>query len=169
MVNLVAIAQSEAWKEEGWSHPATVAEVLAEHEDWNADVLALINAIPPENLFKWALYTRKPLSSWIRGKVVLLGDAAHPMLPFLGMGAAITLEDAVVFARCIDAYRDTDVSLARYEAARIGRANETARDSQAQGKILQGADPDEHNWGRQAASDISEWKRYGYDPASVEI
>ena len=169
MVNLVAIAQSDAWKEEGWSHPATVAECLAEHEGWNADTMAIINAVPSENLFKWALYVRQPLESWVNDKVVLLGDSAHPMLPFLGMGAAMALEDAVVLSRCIDSYDDIDIALAKYETARLARANKIALDSIAQGKLLQNANPDKDDWKMEGLADNYEWRCYSYNAATVEI
>ncbi|MDX2144990.1 MAG: FAD-dependent monooxygenase [Rhodospirillaceae bacterium] len=169
MVNLVAIAQSEAWKEEGWSHPATVAELLAEHEGWNADILGLIEAAPPDSLFKWALFDRDPLDTWVNGRVALLGDAAHPMLPFLGMGAAMALEDAVVLTRCVENFGTTGAALTAYQATRLERANATVLASRAQGQLLQNADPDAQNWGAKPSIDNEEWRRYGYNPATIEL
>jgi len=169
MVNLVAIAQSEAWKEEGWSHPATIAELLKEHEGWNADIIALIKAAPAQNLFKWALFDRDPLQSWVNGRVALLGDAAHPMLPFLGMGAAMALEDAVVLARCIDDFADVASAFAGYQATRLARANATVLASRTQGELLQNSDPDAQNWGAKPSAGNEEWQRYGYNPATTEL
>jgi salicylate hydroxylase len=169
MVNLVSIAQSPAWTEEGWNHPSTTQEMLDEHKGWNADVIELIKAAPPENIFKWALFDRDPLASWTDNNVTLLGDAAHPMLPFLGMGAAMALEDAVVLARCVDAYDDTRVAFSRYEAARRERANAAVLASRTHGRMLQSSDPDRQNYGNRKAGDGEEWSRYRYNPATVEI
>lgn len=169
MVNLVAIGRSEAWKEEGWSHPATIEELLAEHQGWNADIIGLIKAAPQQNLFKWALFDREPLDTWLNGRVALLGDAAHPMLPFLGMGAAMALEDAVVLSRCIDSFNDVPSALASYQATRLPRANQTVLASRTQGELLQNSDPDAQNWGARPSANNEEWLRFSYNPATVEL
>ncbi len=169
LVNFVAIAQSDAWKAEGWNHPATVEEVRNEHMGWNDDIQGIIHAIPEDHLIKWALFDREPLMSWVNGRIALLGDAAHPMLPFLGMGAAMGLEDAVVLARCIDTYGDTHLALKRYELARMDRANGTLLASRRQGQLLQNSNPDQQNWGKDESLDGEEWIRYSYDPATVQI
>lgn len=169
MVNLVAIAQSPAWTEEGWNHRATTQEMLDEHKGWNRNVIELIKAAPPKQLYKWALFDRDPLASWTDGNITLLGDAAHPMLPFLGMGAAMALEDAVVLSRCIDAYDDTQVAFSRYEVARRERANAAVLASRAHGRKLQSSDPDRQNYGSREPGEGEEWLRYKYNPATVEI
>ena len=168
-VNLVAIARSDAWKLEGWSHPATIEEVLAEHSGWNEDIHAILSSVPESQLFKWALYDRDPLKSWVCGNVTLLGDAAHPMLPFLGMGAAMAFEDAVVLTRCVTADKPTRNALARYAKARIERANATLLASRQHGETLQAADPLSEGWKRRQPDENREWIRYGYDAATVDI
>lgn len=169
LVNFVAIAQSDAWQSEGWNHPATVEEVQKEHIGWNDDIQGMIRAIPEEHLIKWALFDRDPLTTWSEQRITLLGDAAHPMLPFLGMGAAMGLEDAVVLSRCIDAYDNSQVAFEKYEATRKQRADETLLASRTQGRLLQDSNPDEQDWGRAESSDNEEWIRYDYDPATVAI
>jgi len=75
-----------------------------------------------EQVLKWVLYDGQPLQSWTRGRVTLLGDAAHPMLPFAGQGAGQSLEDAVVLARCLARWpADVDAALARYFLLRRDR------------------------------------------------
>jgi salicylate hydroxylase len=120
-LNFVALAERDGWREEGWSIPASKDEMLEEYEGWHEDVRSIIKCVPPDCLFKWALFDREPLWEWTRGHVTLMGDAAHPMLPFLGSGAAMAIEDAVIFARCFDSAASIDDALSRYVAARYDR------------------------------------------------
>jgi salicylate hydroxylase len=124
VLNFVGLAQRKGWHEEGWSFPATIEEVLAEFEGWDEDVRTIIKAVPADNLFKWGMFNREPLSEWTRGHVTLLGDAAHPMLPFLGSGAAMAIEDAVVLARAFESAASIDEALRRYFDARYERATD---------------------------------------------
>ena len=95
VINVVAFARMSGWEVESWSEHADMDELLRVFEGWNSEVRMLLEAIPPEDCFKWALFVRDPLSNWNQGRVTLLGDAAHPMLPFLGMGAATAIEDGL--------------------------------------------------------------------------
>ncbi len=144
LVNVVAIAKTEAWKEEGWSIPAARQDLLVEYEDWNENVIGIINAIPEDKLFKWALFDRDPIPEWTVGRATLLGDAAHPVTPFLGMGAAMALEDGVVCARCLAESATVEEAFARYEAARKERTKGVLLDSRKQGVWYQNTDPDEY-------------------------
>jgi len=141
MVNFVGIARTDAWKEEGWSIPATVDEMLSVYGDFNEHVIAIIKSTPPGRLFKWGLFDRDPLPQWTIGRVSLLGDAAHPMLPFLGMGAAMALEDAAILGRSFEAANTYDEALKRYEAARKDRTTQVLLNSRKQGEIYQSDDP----------------------------
>ena len=134
LVNFVGLCERHDWAEEGWSIRASVEEVLAEYADWYEDVRTIIRHTPPEGLIKWALFDREPLARWTVGRVALLGDAAHPMLPFLGQGAAMGIEDAMLLARAFDAAGSVDEALRRYVEARQARttwvmqqSRETAR------------------------------------------
>lgn len=123
LVNFVGLTERDDWREEGWSIRATVKEMLEEYADWYESVRAIIAATPPDGLFKWALFDREPLQEWTRGRVTLIGDAAHPMLPFLGQGAAMGIEDGMVVARAFAAADSIDDALRRYVEARLPRAN----------------------------------------------
>src|SRR5262249_48994070 len=104
------------WREPGWSATGERAEILARYRApmWSAVPRALLAA--PEHWQKWALYDRPPLVRWGKGAVTLVGDAAHPMLPYLAQGAAMAIEDAAVLAQ-----RLAD---ARHEPARAPRPPE---------------------------------------------
>lgn len=142
LVNYVAIARKPDFRTESWTVQAEVGDVLAGFDGWNEDVLALIAATPADRCMCWALYTRQPLDCWTTARVALLGDAAHPMTPFYGMGAAMAIEDAYVLARCLDAERgDPAQGLARYQTARLARGNMMLQISLAKAEEYMGVDP----------------------------
>ncbi|MFO1456770.1 MAG: FAD-dependent monooxygenase [Steroidobacteraceae bacterium] len=142
LLNFVAFAERSGWEDEGWSIPATVGELAAEFVDWHPWVTQVIAAVPEKDLFKWALCARSPLTRWVTGAAALLGDAAHPILPYLGQGAVLALEDAAVLGRACLAAADVPEALARYEAARVGRARFVVERSALQVPRFHSQDPD---------------------------
>lgn len=136
LVNLVGIAAQPDWREEHWRAPAARAEVEALFGDAHAGVRSLLAALRDEACFKWALHVRPPIGQWVRGGIALLGDAAHPMTPFLGLGAAIAIEDAIVLARALAGEDEPRAALARYQAARVPRARRAQEESSRQGLYL---------------------------------
>lgn len=175
VVNVVCIAKTDAWQEEGWTTPATTDELLREYEGWHEDTIGLIKILPEDSLYKWALFDRDPLPVWSQGRVTLLGDAAHPMLPFHGMGAAMALEDAVVLARCFEAADSIEEAFTRYEGARVERANKVLLGSRAMGHWFQNTDPDNFtgfpgtNGSRGGSSEGAEAPLMAYNPRTAEI
>ena len=119
LMNVVGIIEREGWRSESWTEPGTHAELLADFGHWHADVCELMRQI--EQPFKWALLGRAPQTGWAQGHVCLMGDAAHPTLPFLAQGANMALEDAAVMARCLAAYASPAQAFARFEALRWQR------------------------------------------------
>ena len=127
LVNVVAIVPAGDWRTESWTADGAIADLRAEFAGWDARVLQLIDAATDTK--RWALYDRTPLERWCAGRVGLLGDAAHAMLPFFAQGAAQAIEDAVVLAAClrgVDA-QGVPAALARYDAIRRPRASEVQR------------------------------------------
>jgi salicylate hydroxylase len=120
--NIFAGHVSEAWVEESWSVPSSVDELLAGYAGWNPALLEMLSHV--RECFKWGIRDRDPLPRWTFGRITLLGDAAHPMMPTLAQGAAIALEDAYAVARHLARHRDDPVrALAAYEAERLPRAS----------------------------------------------
>lgn len=140
LINFAAFVELAGWEAEDWSIPSTIPELLSHFASWDPAVTAIIAATPPASLFKWALHAREPLEGWIKGRVVLLGDAAHAMLPFMGQGAATALEDAAILARCLVAF-SPEMALQRYEALRRERTTLVQTQSRLLGMQLQGRDP----------------------------
>jgi 2-polyprenyl-6-methoxyphenol hydroxylase-like FAD-dependent oxidoreductase len=120
-MNVVCVTEHGDWAEEGWTIPGRVADVAARYEAWHPTVRGLIAALP--ETFVWALHDRAELPQWSKGRVTLLGDACHPMLPFMAQGAAQSIEDGAALASLLKAMPD-DVprALKRYEALRKPRA-----------------------------------------------
>jgi 2-polyprenyl-6-methoxyphenol hydroxylase-like FAD-dependent oxidoreductase len=85
---------------ESWSAKGDVNELRAAYDGFHPDVRAVLEACP--DCHKWAILEREPLPRWSNGRVVLLGDAAHPMTPYMAQGAATAIEDAAVLARCFE-------------------------------------------------------------------
>ena len=123
LMNYVAIAERATWQDEGWTVRSTVPEVLAEFAGWHPDVLEILAATPPEACYAWGLFDHDPLERWSIGRVTLLGDAAHPMLPFMAQGAVMALEDAAVLARRLRHARDLPAALQAYQDERLPRTS----------------------------------------------
>lgn len=144
LVNCVGIVRTDSWTGTGWSHPVSRQEVLSHFAGWHPSVARLIEAAPADRMIKWALCDREPLENWTRGRVTLLGDAVHPVLPFLGMGAAMAIEDGVVLARALGATDRLDRALAIYEATRKPRASKTLQMARRQGELYQAKTTEEY-------------------------
>jgi salicylate hydroxylase len=136
VVNYVAFAEAAEWADEGWAVAATLDEVLTHFGDWAPEVQHIIRNTANGTCIKWGLFGRDLLDRWTRGPVTLLGDAAHPMLPFLGQGASMAIEDAMILARALALIPDPAAALARYEAIRKPRAHAIVEMSFEQGRRI---------------------------------
>ncbi len=118
---IFATTPQDDWREESWTMPGDVEELREVYSDFHPDVRALLAAC--ETVTKSALYVRDPMPRWSSDHATLLGDAAHPMVPFMAQGACMAIEDAVVLSRALEGVRPADVpaALRRYEDTRRER------------------------------------------------
>lgn len=119
---IFATTGQESWTEESWTSPGDVEELRGFYKDFHPDARALLDAC--DATLKSALYEREPLQHWSQGTVSLLGDACHPMLPFMAQGAGMAIEDAVVLGRSLAGVRtraQAERALLVYEGARKER------------------------------------------------
>ena len=166
LTNVVAIARSTSgWTDEGWTLRSTIAELASHYADWHPDIVRAISRIPPEQCFKWAIHVRPPLATWRAGRVTVAGDAAHPMTPFMGMGAAMAIEDSVVLARACALRPTYESAFETYEALRRPRADFVQSESAKRGLRLVGSDPDSYGQTREVSEDTL--GLFAYDAASV--
>ena len=166
LVNHVAIARKPEAKIESWTARAEVADVLEEFSGWHSDFLDVIAATPAERCMQWALRSRQPLDTWRNERVVLLGDAAHPMTPFYGMGAMMAMEDGFVLARSFAAHRgDWRQAFAGYENARLERANTLHLLSEARGNSYLSGDAKK----RAQSLEAGLQKQPAYDALTVAV
>lgn len=120
LINFVCLIDRDAWTKESWTEPGNVADALAAYQGWHPQVRAIISSVT--ETFVWGLFDRAPLKHWSVGRVTLLGDACHPMLPFLAQGAAQAIEDGATLAGVLaGASDDIAGALRRYEALRLPR------------------------------------------------
>jgi salicylate hydroxylase len=135
LINIVGIVHDE-WNETGWQAAGDRAEILRHFArfSWAENVRALIDI--PDRWLKWALYDRAAPFAGGAGPVTLIGDAAHPMLPFLAQGAGMAIEDAAVLADCMKAtFGAPEAGLRAYEAMRQARTERAQQTSRKQGKL----------------------------------
>jgi len=167
LLNYVAVARRSGWKEEGWSLRADKQELAEEFSDWSDDVRTIIKLTPEDALYKWALFDRDPLENWINGKIALLGDAAHPMLPFMGQGAAMAIEDGLILGRCFADAASVEEALQRYQAARLERTSMVLLESRANIKRLQR--PDTNNYDQSSHKNEEVLGLFDYNPATIPV
>jgi salicylate hydroxylase len=121
LLNFVGLLERDDWRVEGWSVQGTKEEFINDFRNWHSDIHDTIRA--GDTPYKWALFARPPMPAWTTGRVSLLGDACHSMLPMMAQGAVMAIEDGYVLGRCVEKYGVAPQALQRYEAARRDRAN----------------------------------------------
>lgn len=119
LVNFVGVVERSDWQSESWTERGEKRDLAADFAGWAKPIEAIIAAAG--ECYRWALFDRHPLDRWHEGRVALMGDAAHPMLPFLAQGAVMAIEDAWVLSRKLKGATDIAAALAAYETERKPR------------------------------------------------
>ena len=119
LVNFVGVVERPDGRIESWTERGDPAELARDFAGWAAPVQAVVGAV--ETAWRWALFDRPPLARWSAERATLLGDAAHPMLPFLAQGAAMAIEDAEALARHLSGDTGVAAALSAYENERRDR------------------------------------------------
>lgn len=121
LVNFVAVQERQDWQKESWNEPGDINELRAAFTGWHPEVSELLAVT--EQCFLWALFDRPPLQQWTDRRVALLGDACHPMLPFLAQGAAMAIEDSYALAHYLANENDVPKALQKYQNIRLARTS----------------------------------------------
>jgi salicylate hydroxylase len=165
LVSFAATVPSEDQMPESWSAKAEPAELAAAYSGWHSEVGQVIAAAG--EVHRWALHDRDGVGTWRTKRIALIGDAAHPMLPFLAQGANQAIEDAAVLARCLRGSPTSHYALERYESTRRPRVDRVHQISRRNAVMLHLADSDEQ---RERDAELRITQRlgdqqwlYGYD------
>jgi 2-polyprenyl-6-methoxyphenol hydroxylase-like FAD-dependent oxidoreductase len=153
---VTSVPEPAGWvTRESWSATGDVRELRQAYEGFHADVRRVLDACP--DCHKWAILEREPLPRWSSGRVAILGDAAHPMTPYMAQGGATAIEDAAILARCLEEVEGEDIEGAfrRYEAHRKPRTSRIQAISSA------------NTW-MKGGNDDTSWL-YGYDAWNVPL
>ena len=177
-VNIVAVTEASEWVAESWSTRVTREEMLSDFEGWHPDLQKLFQGVT--DVYNWGLFDRDPMTTWTQGAITLLGDACHPMLPFLSQGAAMAIEDAYVLAEALGRTpQDLAAALASYEAERIPRTARVQLEARERGRTYHLPTEEEMaardaEYARRAKEDPrttginTDWV-YDYDPRSFAV
>lgn len=144
-IAVVIIAREAGWQARGWDAQGDPGAVTAQLAGFHPTLREALAAAPDWR--RWALFRLPPLARWSQGRVALMGDAAHPMLPYLAQGGVLALEDALVLADALAA-ADAPPALRTYEALRRARAARVQAASLRQGRLYHLPPP--FSWGRDA-------------------
>ncbi len=174
LVNFACLIEQDSWRGESWIDHGEVADALAAYEGWHPQVRRIIEAV--DETFIWALFDRAPLPRWSVGRVTLLGDACHPMLPFMAQGAAQAIEDGASLAAILAQADRQDIAgaLRAYETVRRPRTsriqglatNNKSRFHLPDGPAQQARDAEMAGGGTDWSVNAIAWV-YGHDAAAA--
>jgi salicylate hydroxylase len=133
LVNFVAVQERTNWQNESWHEQGDITQLQSSFAGWHPEVTELLAAT--EQCFLWALFQRQPLKQWADNNVALLGDACHPMVPFLAQGAAMAIEDSYALAFYLAEYNDTSVALNHYQNLRLKRTSDMQANAYKNAKL----------------------------------
>jgi salicylate hydroxylase len=174
LLNFVGHVEQEDWISESWTEPGKVSDLRAAYAGWHPQVQRVIDAV--DETFIWAVLDRPPIERWSYGRVTMLGDACHPMIPFLGQGGAQAIEDAAALTTClVKGGDDVEAALKVYETVRLPRASQIQNGSWAnKTRFHMGDGPDQIERDALMAQGMTDWSYravawiYGHDAAALD-
>ncbi len=172
LVNFVAVVEQDSWQRESWTDEGDIADALAEYEGWHPQVRTILGSV--DETFIWALFDRPPLERWSVGRVTLLGDACHAMLPFMAQGAAQAIEDGATLTSCLTRAATPEEALRLYEELRLPRTSRIQALSATNKTRFHLPDgPEQQERDEQMAGGSTDWSIkavawiYGHDAAEI--
>lgn len=171
LLNFVGCVEKPEWTQEGWAIKAPWEDLKADFAGFHPDVQTMIDAADRDSCFCWALNNRPRLNYWSTERVTLLGDSAHPTLPYMAQGAVMAIEDAAVLMRAIDEFDDLATALKAYEQARIDRTARIVNESTEHARLFHFQTHQEFREAfarKDPSKDRALWL-YNYDPLSTPL
>ncbi|WP_158515157.1 FAD-dependent monooxygenase [Bordetella sp. H567] len=171
LMNFVGLVEHAYPENESWTQKRPWTDLKADFEGWHPAIQTVIDAIDRDGCYRYALNDRAPADHWSTGRATLLGDAAHPTLPYLASGAAMAIEDGAVLARCLQAHASIPDALGVYQDSRLERTARVVRESAGNRGLYRVEDEQEMRRRFQEmnmSKSRSEWL-YSYDPLTVPL
>jgi salicylate hydroxylase len=171
LLNFVGVIETDDVSEESWTARFPWTKFKSDFASWHSDVQTLIDAADRDQCYRWSLFSRPPLMNWSTQRVTLLGDSAHPTLPYLAQGAAMAIEDGVVVTRALAMSSSVPEALQLYQRNRIGRTSRIVEQSRANRSLFHMHDTDEiraHFARRDEGAERNVWL-YSYNPLTVPL
>ena len=139
LINIVAVEERNEWADEGWNHTGNPDELRRLFAGWCGDVTTLLAQV--NSPIVWGLFAHPPLHNWVKNRAILLGDSAHPMVPFVAQGACMAIEDAWVLADQLAKTPNISAALQNYQNIRKPRATKVQETAQKSGQIYHASNP----------------------------
>jgi salicylate hydroxylase len=171
LMNFVGLVEHDQPETESWTQKRPWKELKADYEGWHPNIQTVIDAIDKDSCYRYALNNRPPVSNWSTEKVTLLGDSAHPTLPYMASGAVMAIEDSAVLARCLEDGASVPEALQRYQKNRLDRTARIVNESTESRGLYRIEDEDEMRKAFQEKNltrSRAEWL-YSYDPQNVPL
>jgi len=171
LLNFVGIVETNDVSEESWTVKLPWEKLKTHFAGWHPVIQTIIDAADRDECYQWSLFARPPIHTWSTGRVTLMGDAAHPTLPYLAQGAVMAVEDGAVLTRALAMEDDIAGALKLYERNRVDRTARIVNQSTANRELFHlhsEAAIREHFSKRNEGADRNGWL-YSYNPLTVEL
>lgn len=171
ILNWVGCPERDAWEDESFTQRRPWEELKADYAGWHPKIQAILDATDRNECYRWALNNRKPIRHWSTARTTLLGDAAHPTLPFMAQGACMAIEDGAVLARALEGAGNVTEALSLYERNRVERTARVVEESTEHGGLYHMTDAQQMREAfakRNIARERATWL-FNYDPLTVAL
>jgi len=171
LLNFVGIVENDSWLEESWTIKDSREKLKRDFRGWHDDVQFLIDRLPEDGCYRWALYSRPPVANWSTARATLLGDAAHSTLPFMAQGAAMAIEDGAILSRALSECGSIGAALEVYEHSRFERTARIQNGSKNMAKLYHSSSEiglRDRFIRQDLNSEFGQWL-YGYDPLTEPL
>jgi salicylate hydroxylase len=171
LLNFVGIIETDEVMEESWTLKLPWSKLKADLAGWHAAIQTIVDAADKDQCFRWSLHNRPPIRNWSTRRTTLLGDAAHPTLPYLAQGAAMAIEDAAVLTRALRAAPSIPDALQLYQRNRVDRTARIVEQSTQNRALFHLRSADEIRAAFASRNEGEERNRwlYSYNPLTVEL
>ncbi len=171
LMNFVGLTEHDTPETESWTQKRPWKELKADYADWHPTIQTVIDSLDKDSCYRYALNDRPPVSNWSTQRVTLLGDSAHPTLPYMASGAVMAIEDSAVLARCLEDDSSVPDALQRYQRNRLDRTARIVNESIDNRWLYRIEDEGEMRKvfkEKDMSRSRSEWL-YSYDPLTVPL